>query len=77
MKNITEDKIEEIVNKAFVKHTSEIANQFPNTLSEMLDQMKDEPEVMKQAAYYYSSIIVAQNNCIATIKEALKELLCD
>lgn len=77
MKKFTEEQIEEIINKAGIKCSANIALQFSDTLSEMLDNLKDQPKVIQESAVYLSSIMVVQSNCISIIKETLKELLCD
>lgn len=90
MKNITSEKIDEAVNKAFNEQTGNIFsdfvdnhNEFKRVCDENINYNAENvpPGYMERFANditnAFASIKTAQNNCIETLKASLKELLCD
>lgn len=90
MKNITSEKIDNIIDKAFVEQTE-------NVLSDYVDNHEEFKKICDGNINYnaenvpsgymerfanditnaFASIKTAQNNCIEILRETLKELLCE
>ena len=75
-KEITEERIEEIVNNAFRKVNENIAIDYAENVKTCKDAFA-EIESMKGYEMFVGTMMTAQYTCLEMIKEALKELLCD
>ena len=75
-KKITEERIEEVVNNAFIKANENIALDYANNLKEFEDIAKNY-EYLKGYEPSLCGMATARNVCFSAFKEALKELFCD
>lgn len=90
MKNITSEKIDNIVNRAFDEQTENVLSDFTENYEEFkkicdkninYNAENVPPGYMERFANdivdAFASIKTAQDNCVAILRETLKELLCE
>lgn len=75
-KKITEERINETLNNAFVKANENIAINFVDNVKLYEDALSDFKGIQGYEMYF-AAMKTAINSSFVTIKEALKELLCD
>lgn len=75
-KKITEERIEEVVNNAFIKATKGISLEFANNIENCMEAFEEHKEA-QGAEIPVGAMITAQNVCLDMVKIALKELFCD
>lgn len=75
-KKITEERIDEVLNNAFIEANKGIASEFANNIADCMDVFKEHEEA-KGAEISVGAMITAQTACLDMVKIALKELFCD
>lgn len=75
-KKITEERIDEVLNNAFIEANENRAIDFVDNIK-TYDDALSEFEGMQGSEIYFAAMQTAINSAFVTFKEALKELLCD
>lgn len=75
-KEITEERIEEVVNNAFIEKAGDIALDFANNIK-LYEEALSEFEGLNGFDMFFAAIQTAQDTCLEVLKVTLKELLCD
>lgn len=77
MKQITQEQIDNVVEENYSKITNNVIEQLADNIELMEQITKNDSDVLKQTGLYIAIIKTAQENCIFTIKESLKQLFCE
>lgn len=90
MKNITSEKIDEVVNKAFLEQNENVLDDFINNYElykrvfdeNIKDKLENMPpdyveKFISDFSGGFAGYKLAQDNCVKILSRSLKELLCD
>ena len=75
-KEITEERIEEVIYNAFSKVNKDVALCFADNIKVFSDTLDGYKE-LEGFDMFFAAITTAQKMCLEAVKETLKELLCE